>query len=152
MRKHVLTRLKALLTAACAPLYTRLARTATPKFDIEPDADRFSTNDDAWLFESESEAEAVRAQLSHEMNRLADSFSDLRETLALIHGETPFPIEATTLAPCAIGHHDEALFDGEPEAPFIPAQEEISGGESIFLFEETIGFDEEDTLLQQQAA
>ena len=74
---------------------------------------------------------------------LADGLSDLRETLALIHGATPFPVEATTRTPCAIVHHDDALFDGEADVPFIPAQEEISGGEGVFLFGDEPGFQDE---------
>lgn len=114
-----------------------------PKFSLEPDTRHLPGAEDAWLFESEAAVEAARKQLSTEMNGLAASLSDLREALALIHGETPFPIEATTLAPCAILHHDETLFDGEAEAPFIPAQEEISGGEGVFLFDDAPSFEDE---------
>ncbi|MEL6859879.1 MAG: hypothetical protein AAFO74_15940 [Pseudomonadota bacterium] len=152
MRKHILPRLKALLAAACATLYTRQTRPATPKFSLEPETDEHLAVPDAWLFDSEQAVEAARIELSNEMNGLAESLSDVRETLALIHGETPFPIEATTLAPCAILHHDDALFEGEPAAPFIPAQEEISGGEGVFLFDDAPSFEDETAAHQQQAA
>ena len=143
MRKHILPRLKALFTAACATLYTRQARPTTPKFSLEPETRPLPGSEDAWLFESEAAVERARKQLSTEMNGLAESLSDLREALALIHGETPFPVEATTLAPCAVLHHDEMLFDGEADAPFLPAQEEVSGGEGVFLFDDTPSFEDE---------
>lgn len=152
MRKHILPRLKALLTAACATLYTRQTRPATPKFSLEPEPDCLSGHDDAWLFDAEAVAETARARLSTEMNGLAESLSDLREALALIHGETPFPIEATTLTPCAILHHDDMLFEGEAEAPFMPAQEEICGGEGVFLFDDAPSFEDEIAAQHQHAA
>jgi len=151
MRKRILPRLRALLSAACATLYTRQTRLATPKFSLEPVPDNINQADDAWLFATAEELEAERRELSLNMDAIADSFSDLRETLALIHGETPFPVEATTLAPCAIAHHDEFLFDGEIDAPVIPAQEEISGGEGVFLFDDAPSFEDENTA-QQHAA
>ena len=104
-----------------------------PKFSLEPETRHLPGAEDAWLFDSETAVEVVRKKLSNEMNGLAESLSDLREALALIHGETPFPVEATTLAPCAVLHHDDMLFDGEADAPYLPAQEEISGGEGVFL-------------------
>jgi hypothetical protein len=142
MRKHVLPRLKSLLAAACATLYTRQTQPAKRKFSLEPEPEHCDQGDDAWLFAPHSPVDDVRSVLSQQMNGLADSLTDLRETLALINGETPFPIEATTLAPCAILHHDDALFDGEAEAPFLPAQEEISGGENLFLFGDTPSFED----------
>lgn len=152
MRKHILPRLKALLAAACATLYTRQTRPATPKFSLEPDLDQMRTEIDSWLFDPETAIETVRAKLSDDMNAIAENLSGLRETLALIHGETPFPIEATTLAPCAIAHHDEMLFDGEPMAPTIPAQEEISGGEQVFLFDDAPSFEDDLAAQAQQHA
>ncbi|MEL7110103.1 MAG: hypothetical protein AAFV59_05205 [Pseudomonadota bacterium] len=152
MSKHILTRLRSLFAAACATLYTRQARPTMPKFSLEPVTPSLPHEEDTWLFESEAAVEAARVELSKEMNGLAESLSDLREALALIHGETPFPVEATTLAPCAIVHHDDALFDGEADAPFIPAQEEISGGEGVFLFDDAPGFEEEIAPQQQHAA
>ena len=143
MRKHTLPRLKALLAAVCATLYTRQTRPAKPKFSLAPEPEHLSTSDESWLFASGSDSEAIRTALSKDMNHLADSLSDLRETLALIHGDTPFPLEATTLAPCAILHHDEALFDGEPAAPFLSTQEEIIGGEGVFLFDDAPSFEDE---------
>jgi hypothetical protein len=152
MRKHILPRLKALLTAACATLYTRQTRPATPKFSLEPEPDHLREENDCWLFESDTGHETVRAKLSKDMDAIADNLYGLRETLALIHGETPFPVEATTLAPCAITHHDEMLFDGEPLAPTMPAQEEISGGEQVFLFDDAPTFEDELTDQAQQHA
>ena len=151
MRKRILPRLRALLSAACATLYTRQARAATPKFSLEPASTPASEQDDHWLFASEEEVQAMRLELSAEMNTIAESFADLRETLALINGETPFPMEATTLAPCAINHHDDMLFEGEIDVPVIPAQEEISGGEGVFLFDDAPSFEDEVTA-QQHAA
>ncbi|MHA7900435.1 MAG: hypothetical protein ACX94B_11255 [Henriciella sp.] len=151
MRKRILPRLRALFSAACATLYTRQTRLATPKVSREPVPDQLDASDDSWLFATEEELKAVRAELSSEMDIIADSFSELRETLALVHGETPFPIEATTLAPCAITHHDDALFEGEVEVPVIPAQEEICGGEGVFLFDDAPSFEDEATA-QQHAA
>ena len=152
MRKHILPRLKALLTAACATLYTRQTRPATPKFSLEPDLDQIQPENDSWLFESDTALESVRTKLSNDMNAIADNLSDLRETLSLIHGETPFPVEAMTLAPCAITHHDEMLFDGEPMAPNIPAQEEISGGDQVFLFDDAPSFEDDLAAQAQQHA
>lgn len=122
-----------------------------PKFSLEPGQDRSNGADDSWLFATDEEMEVVRVELSRDMNSIAESFSSLRETLALIHGETPFPIEATTLAPCAIVHHDDVLFEGEVEAPFIPAQEEVCGGEGVFLFDDAPSFADE-TAAHQHAA
>ena len=152
MRKHILPRLKALLTAACATLYTRQTRPATSKFSLEPDLDQIRPENDSWLFESDTAFESVRTKLSNDMNAIADNLSELRETLSLIHGETPFPVEAMTLAPCAITHHDEMLFDGEPMAATIPAQEEISGGEQVFLFDDAPSFEDELAVQTQQHA
>lgn len=155
MRKHILPRLKTLLGAACATLYTRQARAATSKFSLEPkrapEAPDLMRDPDAWMFETECGFEAKRAQLSREMNQLADGLAELRETLALIHGETPFPIEATTEAPCAIVHHDDALFDGETNVPVISAQEEVTGGEGVFLFGDEPTFQDEQVAHQQAA-
>lgn len=152
MRKHILPRLKALFTAACATLYTRQARPTMPKFSLEPETEPSLAPDDAWLFEPEAAVEAIRVRLSNEMNGLAESLSGLREALSLIHGETPFPVEATTMAPCAIHHHDDLLFDGEAEAPLIPAQEEISGGEGVFLFDDAPSFEDEQRIAEHQHA
>ncbi len=151
MRKHILPRLKSLLSAACAALYTRQVKPAPSSLKIEPATPDIDPGDEAWLFDSGAAHEATRIELSKDMNGLADSLSDLRETLALIHGETPFPVEATTLAPCAIIHHDDVLFDGEVDAPFIPAQEEVSGGEGVFLFDDAPNFQDE-MPAQQHAA
>ena len=151
MRKRILPRLRALLSAVCATLYTRQTRPATPKFSLEPAPDHVNGVDDSWLFATAEEMEAVRVNLSADMDAIADSFSSLRETLALIHGETPFPVEATTLKPCAIVHHDDALFEGEVDVPFIPAQEEICGGEGVFLFDDAPSFEDEATAHQQAA-
>ena len=122
-----------------------------PKFSLEPKRNAIDAMEDAWLFASDEEMNAVRVELSSRMDSIAESFSGLRETLALIHGETPFPIEATTRTPCAIVHHDDALFDGELDAPVIPAQEEISGGEGVFLFDDTPSFEDEATAHQHAA-
>ncbi len=143
MRKHVVPRLKSLLSAACAALYTRQVKPARSPLKLEPMAPDIDLDDQAWLFDATEAYEATRAELSKDMNGLADSLSDLRETLALIHGETPFPVEATTQRPCAIVHHDDALFDGEVDAPFIPAQEEVSGGEGVYLFGDEPAFQDE---------
>ena len=122
-----------------------------PKFSLEPKRNAIDAMEDAWLFASDEELNAVRVELSSRMDSIAESFSGLRETLALLHGETPFPIEATTRTPCAIVHHDDALFDGELDAPVIPAQEEISGGEGVFLFDDTPSFEDEATAHQHAA-
>jgi len=142
MRKHILPRISSLLGAARAALRSRPEAPSLPA--SVPD-------DETWLFEASDDYETQRVELSKDMNLLADSLSDLREALALIHGETPYPVETTTLAPCAIVHHDEMLFDGEVEAPFIPAQEEVSGGEGVFLFDDEPGFQDE-LPAQQHAA
>ena len=151
MRKHILPRLRTLLSAACATI-------ATGKVQPQPAAPRLEPEDlgseqtgDHWLFESEASFEAERVELSNDMTGIADSLSDLRETLSLIHGETPFPVEATTQRPCAIVHHDDMLFEGEIDVPVIPAQEEISGGEGVFLFDDAPSFEDEATA-QQHAA
>ena len=151
MRKRILPRLRTLLSAAVATLYTRQNRPAMPKFSLEPKRDHMDLADDAWLFASHDELNAARAELSTKMDAIADSFAGLRETLALIHGETPFPVEAITQRPCAIVHHDDALFDGELDAPVMPAQEEICGGEAVFLFDDAPRFEDEATA-QQYAA
>lgn len=143
MRKHILPRLKSLLSAAGAALYTRKVQPQPNRLKLEPATPDIEPADEAWLFDAETAYETTRTALSKDMNLLADSLSDLRETLALVHGETPFPVEATTLAPCAIVHHDDALFDGEVDAPFIPAQEEVSGGEGVYLFGDEPAFQDE---------
>lgn len=143
MRKHILPRFKSLLSAACTVVYTRQVKSAPTPLIFEPESPDRNDVPDAFLFDTDDAYEATRIALSRDMNSLADGLSDLRETLALIHGETPFPVEATTRTPCAIVHHDDALFDGEAEAPFIPAQEEVSGGEGVFLFGDEPGFQDE---------
>jgi len=151
MRKPILPRFKSLLSAAGAAFSTRQVKPEPPALKYDPATPDLEPDDEAWLFGSEAALEATRAELSTDMNVLADSLSDLRETLALIHGETPFPVEATTQTPCAIVHHDDMLFEGEVEAPFIPAQEEVSGGEGVFLFGDTPSFQDE-VPAQQHAA
>ena len=151
MRKPILPRFKSLLSAAGAALYTRQVKPVPPALKYDPATPDLEPDDEAWLFDSDAAYEATRLELSNDMNGLADSLSDLRETLALIHGETPFPVEATTQTPCAIVHHDDMLFEGEVEAPFIPAQEEVSGGEGVFLFGDTPRFEDE-VPAQQHAA
>lgn len=151
MRKHILPRFKSLLSAACAALYTRQVKPAPSDLKYEPTVPDLGPDDEAWLFDSDAAYEAKRVELSNDMNALADDLSDLREALALIHGETPFPVEATTLKPCAVVHHDDVLFDGEVEAPFIPAQEEVSGGEGVYLFGDAPTFQDE-APAQQHAA
>nr|WP_070958584.1 hypothetical protein [Hyphomonas sp. Mor2] len=151
MRKPILPRFKSLLSAACAALYTRQVKPVAPELKYDPATPDLEPDEEAWLFESAETCDAKRIELSKDMNALADDLSDLRETLALIHGETPFPVEATTLKPCAIVHHDDVLFEGEVEAPLIPAQEEVSGGEGAFLFGDTPSFQDE-IPAQQQAA
>jgi hypothetical protein len=153
MRKHIYTRLKTLLAAACATLYTRQARAAKSKYSLEPKRapalpNAVSAFDD-WMFDTDAKLEAERQVLASEMNTLAESLSDLRETLALVMGETPYPVEAMTQTPCAIVHHDDILFDGEAEAPALLAQEDIIGGEGAFLFGDAPAFDE---IPAQQAA
>ena len=59
MRKHILPRLKALFTAACATLYTRQARPTMPKFSLEPDTRHLPGEDDTWLFEPDAVVEAA---------------------------------------------------------------------------------------------
>lgn len=153
MRKHIYTRLKTLLAAACATLYTRQARAAKSKYSLEPKRALALPNAvrafDDWMFDADAKLEAERQVLASEMNTLAESLSDLRETLALVMGETPYPVEAMTQTPCAIMHHDDILFDGEAEAPALLAQEDIIGGEGAFLFGDAPAFDE---IPAQQAA
>ena len=151
MRKPILPRFKSLLSAACAALYTRQVKPAPSDLKYDPATPDLEPDDAAWLFESDAAYEDTRLELSKDMNALADDLSDLREALALIHGETPFPMEATTLKPCAVVHHDDMLFEGEVEAPYIPAQEEVSGGEGVFLFGDAPTFQDE-APAQQQAA
>ena len=152
MRKHIYTRLKTLFTAACATLYTRQARAAKSKYSLEPRSAPALPNAviafDDWMFDAKT-VEAERKVLAAEMNALSKRLGDLRETLSLVLGETPFPVEATTLTPCAIIHHDDALFDGETEAPALITQEDIVGGEGIFLFGDAPAF--EDAPAQQAA-
>lgn len=148
MRKHILPRLRTLFSAACATVTPGKG----PSKPAAPHQELDTAEQDLWLFDGESELEATRIELSKDMTGIADSLSDLRETLALIHGETPFPMEATTAKPCAIVHHDDMLFEGEVEAPFMPAQEEVSGGEGVFLFGDAPTFQEEVQEHQQHAA
>ena len=105
-----------------------------------------------WLFESDTAIEATRMQLSRNMQQIADDLSELRETLALVHGDTPFPAETMSDTPCAVVHHDAFLFEGEVETPFAPAQEEVSGGAGIFLFDDAPTFQDEVQEHHQHAA
>lgn len=152
MRKHILPRLRTLLSAACATIATGKVQPKPAAPRLEPDTLEHDQISDTWLFESETRFETVRLELSKDMTGIADSLSDLRETLSLIHGETPFPVEATTQRPCAIVHHDDMLFEGEVEAPYMPAQEEVSGGEGVFLFGDAPTFQDEVQEHQQHAA
>lgn len=146
MRKNILFGLKTLLTAARVTFYTRQAPTATPKFSLEPmrtptGPDRTLGMDD-WMFEGGRAFDLQTNALTSEMSRLSDSLTGLRETLSLISGETPFPVETLTQRPCVITHHDADLFDGEP-APQPPHQENTIGGEGVFLFGDEPAFDDQ---------
>lgn len=145
MSKHTFTRLRSLLNAARATF-------STGKDKSQPVAPTETDLSEDWLFESDTAIEATRMQLSRNMKQIADDLSDLRETLALVHGETPFPTEAASLTPCSVVHHDALLFDGEADAPFAPAQEEISGGAGVFLFDDAPTFQDEVQEHHQHAA
>lgn len=145
MSKHTFPRLRSLLNAARAT-FSNSKRTSLADTPAKTDVY------EEWLFESDSAVEATRMQLSRNMKQIADDLSDLRETLALVHGETPFPTEAASLTPCSVVHHDALLFEGEADAPFAPAQEEISGGAGIFLFDDAPTFQDEVQEHHQHAA
>lgn len=130
MRKHILTRLKSVFRA-------------TPVASKPVDDSQTIPDNDQWLFDADTAIEATRRELSRDMNSIAESLTDLRETLAFIHGETPLPQEVRTDTPCAIIHHDDVIFEGEVESPFIPAQEEVSGGDGMFLFGDAPTFQDE---------
>lgn len=143
MRNHILFGLRTLLTAARVTLYTRQAPTAKSKFNLEPfrvpvGPDRTIGFDD-WMFEAGATVERQTEALANEMTALDDSLSGLRETLALISGTAPFPLEATTQRPCEMLHHDSDLFDGEA-MPLPPVQDNTIGGEGVFLFDDEPAF------------
>ncbi len=135
MRKPLFHRFKALLTAARLTLYTKRAKHAKTFISPAPLEPKAPEPDDTWMFESETALAEYTEGLGREMDDLADSLTGLRETLSLIHGETPFPVEATTLAPCSIQHADADLFDGEV-LPAAAAQDTTVGGDASFLFED----------------
>lgn len=152
MEKRIINGLKLLLTAARLTLYTKRARPAKPKFSFEPISgpigpDRVIGSDD-WLFDADAGLTRETNALSKQMNTLSDHMSGLRETLALISGETAFPVHALTERPCAMLHHDPDLFDGEAE-PRPPHQDNTIGGEGAFLFGDEPAFDE---MIDQRAA
>ncbi len=138
MRKLLLSRLKSFLAASRFTAYTMLNRNAKPNtrdpLKLDPVANN-AGGSDAWLFADEAALAAYTDTLSQEMNTIADSLSGLRETLSMISGETPFPVEALTQRPCEIKYSDADLFDGEM-LPQQPSQEATFGGEEAFLFEE----------------
>lgn len=145
MSKHTFPRLRSLLDAARATFSTGKGKSqSVTTTESNPSED--------WLFESDTAIEATRMQLSRNMKQIADDLSDLRETLALVHGETPFPTEAASPTPCSVVHHDALLFEGEADAPFAPAQEEISGGAGVFLFDDAPTFQDEVQEHHQHAA
>lgn len=137
MRKSIFTGLRTLLTAARFTLYTKGSPAAKPKMVLEPwkepDCPARTHGLDDWLFAPEVSVGRQTAALAGEMNSLDASLGDLREVLALITGEVPFPLDATTQRPCDIMHHDADLFDGEI-MPEPPVQDTTVGGEGVFLF------------------
>ncbi len=152
MRKPLFTRLKTLLTTARLIVYTKRSASAKPKFSTEPNPEpEVDAVSDDWMFESEAALTAYTDELASEMDDLASGLSGLRETLALISGDMPFPVEATTQMPCAIAHHDEDLFDGEI-ALAGTRQDATIGGEADFLFEDELIEIEADLPAAQQAA
>ncbi|MEL7230952.1 MAG: hypothetical protein AAGJ85_00405 [Pseudomonadota bacterium] len=133
MRNQVLTRLKTLLAATVASVYTKRRKAAKPKYSLAPATE---TDDrDAWLFDDPDAVCRETALLSRDMGRLSNSLSGLRETLDLMTGVTPFPSHTLTQSPCAKMLHDSDLFDGEP-TPALPVQDTVIGGETAFLFGE----------------
>ncbi|MEM1035471.1 MAG: hypothetical protein AAGI14_01795 [Pseudomonadota bacterium] len=136
MRNPILTRLKTLLAAAIASLYTKRHTAAKPKYRLEP-ASAPTDDLETFLFDGAEATRQETARLSHEMGALADSLSGLRETLDLMTGVTPFPTQALTATPCSRLLPDSDLFDGEP-AMTQPHQDTIVGGAADFLFEDDI--------------
>ena len=109
MRKHILTRLRSLLgRAKTKPAITKAVEQRTDTADM--------CSRDSWLFESETGLDASRDSFAREMTQVANGLSDLRETLAHVHGDTPYPAEARVESRCAIIHHDDMLFEGEVDA------------------------------------
>lgn len=145
MSKHILTRLRSLLGRA-------KAKSSARKAVSRPNTARDSGSRDAWLFESETRLDASRDGLAREMTGVANGLSHLRETLAHVHGDTPYPTETRMDARSAIVHHDDVLFEGEVDAPFVPAQEEVSGGAGMFLFDDAPSFQDDVQEHHQQAA
>ncbi|MEM1087716.1 MAG: hypothetical protein AAGH90_08305 [Pseudomonadota bacterium] len=145
MRNHAFTRLKTLITATVASLYTKRRKAAKPKYRLDPERAPVDGTD-YWLFESDASAQQARAQFGKGIDRLSDTLSTLRETLDLMNGVTPFPTQALTERPCARVLHDRDLFDGEP-APLHHGQDTLIGGASDFLFEQDVRAE-----AQQQAA
>lgn len=136
MRKRLFTRFTALFAAARFTVYTKRAASATPKFSFEPEYKPENPNiSDEWLFASDEEIARHTQILSTEMDHIADSMADLRETLSLIAGDAPFPVEATTQKPCAIMQADPDLFDGEP-LYVQPEQDTTIGEDNAMLFDE----------------
>ncbi|MEM6534127.1 MAG: hypothetical protein AAF613_00690 [Pseudomonadota bacterium] len=147
MTKRLFTRLKALLTVSRLSVYTRTAKSDKPNFSPEPRSRPVLPEDgaaqDDWMFETASALDQQTRALAGEMDTLADRMGGLRETLALISGEAPFPVEATTLTPCAYIYADTDLFDGEI-LPETPGQDTVLGGNDAFLFDE-VQLDEQST-------
>ncbi|MEO1642925.1 MAG: hypothetical protein AAFR74_06270 [Pseudomonadota bacterium] len=133
MRNQVLTRLKTLLAATIASVYTKRRKAAKSKYSLSPITE--ADEGDNWLFNEADTVQRETTLLSRDMGQLSESLSGLRETLNLITGVTPFPSHALTQSPCAKILHDRDLFDGEP-APALPVQDTMIGGETAFLFGE----------------
>ncbi len=147
MRNRILTGLRTLLTAARINHYTRQVDTAKPKFSIEPrptPSTAIQDRDD-WMFEAEADFARQTDALSNEMSALADNLAGLRETLALVNGTAPFPVEATTQRPCAMVHHDADLFEGEVLAERA-MQDTTIGGEGVLLFGDEPAYDDAQAL------
>lgn len=139
MRKHILARLRSLLGRV---------KSKSPVNEVVSE----TIERDTWLFESEAGLDGSRDILAREMNDVASSLSELRETLARVHGDTPFERESRADAQCAVVHHDDMLFEGEVDAPFVPAQEETSGGAGVFLFDDAPTFQDDVQEHHQHAA
>ena len=134
MRKTLFTQLTSLLSKLRPSASTKPEEKATSNITDELVA---PAEADAWLFGDTEAMSAYTDELASEMDTLADGLSGLRETLALISGEAPFPVEATTEMPCAYDYQDGDLFDGEPLVT-ASAQETTIGGEADFLFEDEV--------------
>ena len=153
MSKLSFIRLKSLFLTASLRFNTpqQVARCSKHRLEPLPDSQAQTPDHDdvSWLFSPTAELDTITQSLSDDMAGLARALVGLRDTLSIMHAQTPLQAEM----PCAYRGEtlpmDAVLFEGEPLVAHAP-QDTLYETESDFLFDEQPHVSE--AQLVQQAA